>query len=169
MHTHFHNRPVLMPVLMPVLTPTLAPAPAATFASVFGSISTSTCIVLTVLAALTLPGCDRSNTATAQGIRQTGFPGQVSAGGETGGRIIARAAKTAPSTPAVVATQAPQEGTRGQSPTGSVAGTPSIPEGSGGTTSGAEMGGTTPSAAATRQAPAPGGGAPTVPSQESRK
>ena len=127
------------------------------------------CIALTGFAAITLPGCKRADTAAATGIRQTGFPGQVSAGGETSGRVIARTAKAAPAGPVAATTQAPQEGTRGQSPTGSVAGTPGIPEGSGGTTSGAEMGGTSPSAAATRLAPAPGGAAPTVPSQESRK
>ena len=127
------------------------------------------CVLFTGLAAIALPGCKRPDTGSAQSIRQTGFPGQLSAGGETSGRIIARTAKAAATDPAVAPSQAPQEGTRGQSPTGSVAGTPGIPEGSGGTTSGAEMGGTTPSAAATRVAPAPGGATPTVPSQENRK
>ena len=124
------------------------------------------------LVAMALAGCGRADvTAANHGIRQTGFPGQITAGGDTSGRVLARNAPAAPAAPAPAASssQAPQETARGQSTTGSVAGTPSIGEGSGGTTSGAEMGGTTPGAAATKSAPGPGGAAPSVPAQENRK
>ncbi|GAC1410042.1 MAG: hypothetical protein NVSMB6_10290 [Burkholderiaceae bacterium] len=122
------------------------------------------------LVTFALTGCERSSTTSASnGIRQTGFPGQVTAGGDPSGRVIARMASAAPAAPATGGTQSPQESLRGQSPSGSVAGTPSIPEGSGGTTSGAAMGGTTPGAAATKDAPAPGGATPSVPSSETKK
>lgn len=118
-----------------------------------------------VLLADMLAGCSRfGETGATAGIRQTKFPGQYTAGGETSGRIMARsagAAKTARLTDS--ATRSSQESTRGQAPSGSVAGTPGIPEGSGGTTSGAEMGGTTPGAAATKVAPPSGGGNPAIP------
>ncbi|KFI08343.1 hypothetical protein [Massilia sp. BSC265] len=78
-----------------------------------------TLATLAVLAA----GCDRGRTASEDGILQTKYPGQVSAGGKTAGTIIAQTAK-----PTVDATYA--------------GGTPGIAGGSGGTTSGAETGGT---------------------------
>jgi len=69
-------------------------------------------------------GCDRGRTASADGVLQTKYPGQVSSGGATSGAIIAQTAK-----PVTDATYA--------------GGTPGIAGGSGGTTSGAETGGTT--------------------------
>lgn len=136
--------------------------PSTSFAAVIG------CVVLLTA----FGGCHQGGEAPfLNGIRQTGSPGVYTAGGGTSGRVIARhAAATGNTTTApapVTATQAPQEGMRGQAAEGSVAGTPGIPEGAGGTTSGTEMGGTTRSAAATKAAPAPGGSAPTVPANES--
>ena len=138
--------------------------------------SAVTCIALLHL----LSGCGRWGDDSASGVRQTGFPGQVSAGGGTSGVVIARAAaQSAAQSPTqsaglnpdarATAANAPHEGTRGQSTNGSVSGTPGIPEGSGGTTSGAAMGGTTTGAAATRAAPPPGAAVPNIPAQEGRK
>lgn len=135
-----------------------------------------------------LSACDRNDPT--RNVNQTKFPGQVTAGGGTGGEIMARssaaATKSQPvaGTPGIPqgaggttggtatagsagATVAPatagQEGLRGQAPGGTgVAGTPGIPEGAGGTPSGAEMGGTTPGAAAT-QIPSPQQTTPVVP------
>lgn len=73
--------------------------------------------------ALSVSGCHRGGNPSVGGIEQAKYPGQVSAGGATSGTIIARTAK-----PAVDATYA--------------GGTPGIAGGSGGTTSGAETGGT---------------------------
>lgn len=106
--------------------------------------------------------CERAPATAQAGVRQTTFPGQVTAGGGTSGEVMAR-----PS--AASAAGGNQEGLRGQAADGSVAGTPSIPEGAGGTTSGAAMGGTTGAAAATQVAPPPGGTSPAVPSQEGKK
>jgi len=76
------------------------------------------------LAALALlAGCDRGGNPSVGGIEQTKYPGQVSAGGRTAGAIIASTPK-----PVTDATYA--------------GGTPGIAGGSGGTTSGAETGGT---------------------------
>lgn len=115
--------------------------------------------------AMMLAGCDKDGQATADnGVRQTRFPGQVSAGGGTSGAIMAQAAGGNTGGAAASGANAGQEGVRGQAPGGTgVAGTPGIPEGSGGTTSGAEMGGTTGGAAATQNAP------PAVPGQGSAK
>lgn len=110
----------------------------------------------TLLGCCLLAACGRAPTAAQAGIGQTGFPGQVTAGGGTSGEVMAR-------TGAATAASGNQEGMRGQAPGGSVAGTPSIPEGSGGTTSGAAMGGTTGGAAATQSAPAPGSAASAIP------
>jgi hypothetical protein len=135
-----------------------------------------------------LAACDRNDPT--RNVNQTKFPGQVTAGGGTGGEIMARTkhdttvskpvagtpgipqgsggttggANTVGSSGAVTTPATPgQEGTRGQAPGGTgVAGTPGIPEGAGGTTSGAEMGGTTPGAAAT-QTPSPQQTTPVAP------
>jgi hypothetical protein len=69
-----------------------------------------------------LAGCDRGRNPNVGGIEQTKYPGQVTAGGRTSGAIIASTAK-----PVTDATYA--------------GGTPGIAGGSGGTTSGAEVGG----------------------------
>ncbi|HJV83861.1 MAG TPA: hypothetical protein VJ698_00180 [Noviherbaspirillum sp.] len=102
-----------------------------------------------------LAGCDK-NTSSSAGASQTHFPGGVTSGGGTSGEVMARAGGTT-SAPAAAAPQAGGESKRGQAtlPGGSVSGTPSIPEGAGGTTSGPAMGGTTPGAAGTKAAPTP--------------
>ncbi len=69
-------------------------------------------------------GCSKQTAPASNGVIQTKFPGQVTAGGDTSGEIIARTAK-----PVTDATYA--------------GGTPGIAGGSGGNTSGAEVGGTT--------------------------
>lgn len=89
---------------------------------------------------LLLAGCGRDNVAEApikDGIRQTRLAGTVTAGGRTSGEVMAVSAKPA----------APQPGP---------AGTPGIPQGSGGNTGGAALGGTAP---ATTPGQAPVGGA----------
>ncbi|MEW6763302.1 MAG: hypothetical protein AB1437_20985, partial [Pseudomonadota bacterium] len=73
--------------------------------------------------ALALGGCDRGRPASADGVVQTKYPGQVSAGGATSGTIIAQTPK-----PVTDATYA--------------GGTPGIAGGSGGTSSGAATAGT---------------------------
>jgi hypothetical protein len=79
-------------------------------------------------AAVALTACG-SDVTHVQG---TGFPGQYSAGGSTSGEVLARA----------------KEGAQGA---GSPEGTPGIPQGSGGTTGGPNMGGTTGQQTAARQ------------------
>ena len=118
-----------------------------------------------------LGGCNRSgDTNAATGVRQTKFPGQYTAGGETSGRVLTRNASAGKATATTgSATQSPQEGMRGQPLSGNVAGTPGIPEGAGGTTSGTAMGGTSPGAAATRAAPSPGSGTPAIPDHSTQK
>ncbi|WP_151636133.1 hypothetical protein [Noviherbaspirillum aerium] len=157
---------------------------------------TRTSAIALLAMAAALAGCGRDGPATADnGITQTKFPGQLSAGGGTSGEIMAQAAggttaKTPSGTPGIpqgaggntggaamgnvgaakADSNAGQEGVRGQAPGGTgVAGTPGIPEGSGGTTSGAEMGGTTSGSAATQNAPALGGAPPSVSGQGSAK
>ena len=71
----------------------------------------------------TLAGCDRGHTDAKDGVMQTKFPGQVTAGGLTSGQVMARTSK--PQTDATYA-----------------GGTPGIAGGSGGTTGGAALGGT---------------------------
>ena len=85
----------------------------------------STILIHGALASLALlaSGCDRGRNPSVGGIEQTKYPGQVSAGGRTSGAIIASTSK-----PVTDATYA--------------GGTPGIAGGSGGTTSGAETGGT---------------------------
>lgn len=108
---------------------------------------------LSVVLTTALAACGKSDTSPAgTGVRQTHFPGGVTSGGGTSGEIMARAGSAGTSAKA-----AGDEGKRGQAatPGGSVSGTPGIPEGAGGTTSGPAMGGTTPGAAGTKDAPAP--------------
>lgn len=134
-------------------------------------------LVLALLAGL--GGCNSADhEAATDGVRQTRFPGQVTAGGSTSGEVMARASQVSgggrqvgtpgipqgaggntggartPSATTAVGGAAGAETSRGQSLNG-VAGTPSIPEGAGGNTSGAAMGGTTAGAAATKAAPTP--------------
>lgn len=80
------------------------------------------CAAPAVLAAMLLAGCERDRAA-ANGVVQTKFPGQVSAGGATSGEIVARTSR-----PVTDGTYA--------------GGTPGIAGGSGGNTSGAATGGT---------------------------
>ncbi|MFC5460781.1 hypothetical protein [Massilia niabensis] len=70
-----------------------------------------------------LAGCDRGHANARDGVEQTKFPGQVTAGGLTSGQVMARSSK--PETNAAYA-----------------GGTPGIAGGSGGTTGGAALGGT---------------------------
>ena len=77
----------------------------------------------TVLALAVLAGgCDRGRNPSVGGIEQTKYPGQITSGGRSSGAIIASTAK-----PVTDATYA--------------GGTPGIAGGSGGTTSGAAVGG----------------------------
>ncbi|MGX4641207.1 hypothetical protein [Massilia sp. SYSU DXS3249] len=76
-----------------------------------------------VLACAMLAGCDRGYTNAKDGVEQTKFPGQVTAGGLTSGQVMARSAK--PETNAAYS-----------------GGTPGIAGGAGGTTGGAALGGT---------------------------
>lgn len=87
-------------------------------------------------AVLAVAGCEQGAGTAARSplVRQTGLPGHVTAGGPTGGDVIARAASAA----AKDMTAASRE-----------AGTPGIPQGAGGNTGGTRLGGTTgPSALA---------------------
>lgn len=74
-------------------------------------------------ACIALTGCNRDQADAKDGIIQTKFPGQVSAGGMTSGQIMAHSSK--PETNAVYG-----------------GGSPFIAGGSGGNTGGAAMGGT---------------------------
>lgn len=89
--------------------------------------------------ALLASGCDRGRNPSVGGIDQTKYPGQVSAGGQTSGAIIAATAK-----PVTDATYA--------------GGTPGHAGGAGGTSSGAETAGTVRE---TGQGPSRGVTAPT--------
>lgn len=73
--------------------------------------------------ALSLAGCNRDRTESHNGVVQTKFPGQFTAGGGTSGEVLARTSR-----PVTDATYA--------------GGTPGIAGGSGGTTSGAATAGT---------------------------
>lgn len=75
------------------------------------------------LAATLLSACDRGQAPGANGVIQTKYPGQVTAGGASSGQLMKQTAR--PETDATYA-----------------GGTPGIAGGSGGTTSGAETGGT---------------------------
>lgn len=75
------------------------------------------------MVAVLLAACDRGQAPAANGVIQTKYPGQVTAGGMSSGQIMAATAR--PETDATYA-----------------GGTPGIAGGSGGNTSGAETGGT---------------------------
>ncbi|QOY96711.1 hypothetical protein IM543_15655 [Massilia sp. UMI-21] len=92
-----------------------------------------------LLSAALVSGCDRGREQRVDGIVQTKYPGQVTAGGATSGTILAQTAR--PTTDAVYA-----------------GGTPGIAGGSGGNTAGAEVGGSTRE---TGQGPARGVSNPT--------
>ena len=80
---------------------------------------------LLMLGALTLlAGCNREPAPAANGVIQTKYPGQISAGGASSGAIMA--ATDRPTTDAIYG-----------------GGTPGIAGGAGGNTSGAEIGGAT--------------------------
>ena len=98
-------------------------------------------ILIPALAALAMlaSGCDRDGNASVGGIEQTRYPGQVTAGGQSSGAIIAATAR--PVTDAVYA-----------------GGTPGHAGGAGGTSSGAETAGTVRE---TGQGPSTGVTAPT--------
>ncbi|MDB5747401.1 MAG: hypothetical protein JWP72_2249 [Massilia sp.] len=83
------------------------------------TIGAMTCVISCAM----LAGCDRGHTNARDGVQQTKFPGQVTAGGLTSGQVMARSSK--PETNAAYA-----------------GGTPGIAGGSGGTTGGAALGGT---------------------------
>ncbi len=88
------------------------------------------------VAVLLLAGCGERTTGPAGQVQRTGAPGHVAAGGKTSGEVMATTAT------------ATQPGTSGP------AGTPGIPQGSGGTTGGAgQVVG--PSGATVQQAPPP--------------
>jgi hypothetical protein len=91
-------------------------------------------LAIAALLTLTLAGCNdnRGGNITASE-RQTKFPGMVAAGGGTSGEVMKQSGEK-------VGAAMP-------------AGTPGIPGGAGGNTSGAAMGGTTPGAAVAGQAP----------------
>jgi colicin import membrane protein len=94
------------------------------------------------LLALLLAGCDgrQDEPPVVEGVRQTGLPGHVRAGGRTSGEVMA-------ARPAAATDRGP-------------AGTPGIPLGAGGTTSGAALGGTAlgpPSPGGSAAAPAASG------------
>jgi hypothetical protein len=94
-----------------------------------------------------LAGCDRGHANPKDGVIQTKFPGQVTAGGGTSGQVMARSSK--PETNAAYA-----------------GGTPGIAGGSGGTTGGAALGGTV---AETGQGPSSGVTAPASGGQPGNK
>ena len=75
-----------------------------------------------LMAALALAACDGGQAGNDVQVRQTKFPGQVSAGGGTSGEVLARSSQ-------VQNNPMP-------------AGTPGIPQGSGGNPGGAALGGT---------------------------
>lgn len=89
------------------------------------TMSTSRWLLATAACALLLAtlGCNRDHADAAAGVRQTRFPGEVTAGGGTSGQVLARNAK--PTTDATYA-----------------GGTPGIAGGAGGTTGGAATSGT---------------------------
>lgn len=80
--------------------------------------------LLLLLSVASVVGCDRGREQAVDGVIQTKYPGQVSAGGATSGTILAQTSR--PTTNAVYA-----------------GGTPGIAGGSGGNTSGANIGGST--------------------------
>jgi hypothetical protein len=104
------------------------------------------CALLGALALVCSAGCNREGGAAADDIRQTRFPGQITAGGGTSGEVLARHSPRPGS----------GEATRGQAPGQGVAGTPSIPGGAEGNVGGAAMGGSTSQQAGTKNVPSQG-------------
>lgn len=86
-----------------------------------------------VLSVLLLGACGERAAGSRSEARQTNFPGQLAAGSKSSGEIMERS----------------REATKSQMPSG----TPGIPEGAGGNTSGPAMGGTSPGAAVAGDAP----------------
>ncbi|WP_194711111.1 hypothetical protein [Noviherbaspirillum soli] len=82
---------------------------------------------------LLLGACGERAAGNRSEARQTNFPGQLAAGSKSSGEIMERS----------------REATKSQMPSG----TPGIPEGAGGNTSGPAMGGTSPGAAVAGDAP----------------
>ena len=80
-------------------------------------------VALVVMCCALLTACQRAEAPAAHGVIQTGYPGQMTAGGGSSGEVMARTAR-----PATDATYA--------------GGTPGIAGGAGGNTGGAETGGT---------------------------
>ena len=108
----------------------------------------ATTIALGLLAGCTLlSGCDRGHSDAKDGVSQTKFPGQVTAGGLTSGQVMARSSK--PETNAAYA-----------------GGTPGLAGGSGGNNAGAAMGGTVTE---TGQGPSSGVTAPASGAQPGNK
>lgn len=82
---------------------------------------------------LLLGACGERAASNRSDVKQTGFPGHLAAGSKSSGEIMERS----------------REAIKSQMPSG----TPGIPEGAGGTTSGPAMGGTSPGAAVAGDAP----------------
>jgi len=89
------------------------------------------CLALSGL--LLLGACGERAGGNRSEVRQTNFPGQLAAGSKSSGEIMERS----------------REASKSQMPSG----TPGIPEGAGGNTSGPAMGGTSPGAAVAGDAP----------------
>jgi hypothetical protein len=99
------------------------------------------CMLLTLCALAGLGACDNEReTTVADEVLDTGFPGQVTAGGGTSGEVIAADGR-------VVDTLDPS-------------GTPGIPKGAGGTVGGAKLGGTTEATGGATGTPPPPGVVP---------
>lgn len=100
-------------------------------------------LIVPVLAVLLAAGGCSERTdleAARKEVTQTKFPGMVTSGGDTSGQVLARSKSSEVSS------------------SSKASGTPGIPEGSGGNTSGAALGGTTGGAEATKpDATEPGG------------
>lgn len=104
--------------------------------------SSKTFIIAVFAVLLAAGGCSERTDleAASKEVTQTKFPGMVTSGGDTSGQVLARAKSSDVSS------------------SGEASGTPGIPEGSGGNTSGAALGGTTGGASATKSdATEPGG------------
>ena len=80
-------------------------------------------VAVVVLCGAWLAACQRAEAPATRGVIQTGYPGQITAGGGSSGEVMARTAR--PTTDATYA-----------------GGTPGIAGGAGGNTGGAETGGT---------------------------
>lgn len=120
-------------------------------------------VAFCALLVLAVSACDQ-NTGEERETRQSAFPGQVSAGGGTGGEVMAKngtlqAKKDPMSSPVEVKAGAPggenSEASAAGSGADKQAGTPGIPGGSEGNVGGTAMGGTTPDAAKTEDQPQP--------------